>query len=90
MRGFLIRLTLHEKQYLPDPGISRKAQKDQVSVTFTSTFWLKKDRISHHRKAQNMNFSVISKHHLSINFLPQQRPYFPSGKSSKQERFSYQ
>ena len=88
----------HEKPYFPGPGISWKAQKDQVNITFTSTFWLKKDRISHHRKDQNKNFlvaqhkniSVISKYHLSINFLPQKRPHFLPRKSPKQERFSNQ
>ena len=29
-----------------------------------------------------------SKYHLSINFLAEQRPYFPSQKSSKVELFS--
>ena len=28
-----------------------------------------------------------SKYHLSINFLPQKRPYFPSPKNSQQELF---
>ena len=35
-------LTLHEKLYLPGPILSWRAQKDQVNITFTSTFWLKK------------------------------------------------
>ena len=69
--------------------------KDQANIIFTSTFWLKKS-IFHHQKvqsknflaAQNNNFSVISKYHLSINFLSQKKTYFPSPKSSKQERFS--
>ena len=89
---------LHEKPYFPGPGISWKTQKKQVDIIFTSSFWLKKDRILHHRKvqnknfsvAQNKNFSVISKYHLSINFLSQKRPYFPPLKSSKQELFSNQ
>ena len=78
-------LSLQEKPYFPGPGISWKAKKDQVNIIFTAIFWLKKDRISHHRKVQNKNFSVISKYHLSINFLSQRRPYFPFPKSSKQE-----
>ena len=71
--------TLHEKSYFPGLGISGKAQKDQVNIIFTSIFWLNKDPISHHRNVQNKNilvaqnkdFPVISKYHLSINFLPQ-------------------
>ena len=33
---------LREKPYFPSPGISWKAQKDQVNAIFSSTFWLKK------------------------------------------------
>ena len=87
---------MHKKPYFPGPWKSWNAQKDQVNITFTSTFWLKKDRISHQQKAknknfsvaQNKNFSVISKYRLSLNFFPQKRPHFPSGESSKQELFS--
>ena len=64
--------------YFSRPGISWRAQKNQVNI------------ISHHRKVQNKNFSVTSKYHLSINFLTQKRPYFPSSKSSKQGLFSNQ
>ena len=78
-------LSLHEKPYFPSPGISCKAKKYQVNTIFPSTFWLKKDRISHHRKVRNKNFSVTTKYHLSINVLTQKRPYFPSPKCSKQE-----
>ena len=68
-----------------------KAQKDQENFIFPSTFWLNKNRISHHRKVQNKKFSVTSKYHLSINFFTQKNPpYFPSPKSSKQELFSNQ
>ena len=64
-------------------------KKNQVNITFTSTLWLKKDHIFHHRKApnknfsvaQNKNFSVISKYHLSFNFLPQHDRIFHHGKS---------
>ena len=34
--------TLHKKPYFSGSGISWKAQKDQLNITFTSTFWLKK------------------------------------------------
>ena len=56
--------SLHEKPYFPSPGISWKAKKDHVNIIFLPTFWMKKDRISHHRKVQNKNFSVISKYYL--------------------------
>ena len=65
--------TLHEKPYFPSPRISWKAQKDQVNIIFPSTFWLKKDRIFHHRKVQNKNFSVISKYHLFHQLLDSKR-----------------
>ena len=67
--------SLPEKTYCRGPGISWKAQKD--NLTFTSTFWLKKDRISHNQKVQNKNFSVTSKYQLSINFLSQKKTVFP-------------
>ena len=66
-----LRLDTARKPYFPSPGISQKAQKDQVNIVFTSTFLLKKDQISHLQKVSNKNFSVISKYHLSINFLAQ-------------------
>ena len=69
--------------------ISWKAQKDQISITFKSTFWLNKDRISHHRKAQNKNFLVTGKYHLSINLLLQKRSHFPSPKIKKKDRISH-
>ena len=95
LRTYNILVTLHEKPYFPGSGISWKAQKDQTNITFTSPFWLKKRSYSNKRKAQNknflvaenMNFSVISKYHLFINFLSQKRLHFPSWKSSKQELF---
>ena len=40
----------------------------KVNIIFQSNFWLK-NRISHLGKVQSKNFSVISKYHLSINFL---------------------
>ena len=67
--------SLPEKTYCRGPGISWKAQKD--NLTFTSTFWLKKDRISHNQKVQNKNFSVTSKYQLSINFLLQKKTVSP-------------
>ena len=82
--------SLPEKTYFRGPAISWKSQKDQVNFTFTSAFWLKKDDISHHGKVQNKNFSVTSKYHLSIIFLPQEKTMFPIPKISKQELFSSQ
>ena len=41
----LFEFTLHEQRHFPGPGISWKTQKQQVNITFTSTFCLKKDRI---------------------------------------------
>ena len=45
---------------------SKRPRKYHLSINFLA---LKKDRISHHQKVQNKNFSVTSKYHLSINFL---------------------
>ena len=88
--SLILTESLREKPYLPSPGISWKAKKDRGNITFPSNFWLKKDRISHHRNIQNKNFSVISKYHLSIILLAQKRPYFPLPNWSKQELFSDQ
>ena len=86
---------LHENPYFPGPGISLKALKDQASVILTSTFWLKKDRIFHHRKVQNKNFSVTQsknflvtiKYHLSIIFLSQKKTVFPVLENFKNKNF---
>ena len=86
----VFKVCVIQKPYFTSPGISWKAQKDQVNIIFPSTFWLKKDRISHSWKDQNKHFSVISKYHLSIIFLNQKRPYFSFLKRSKQELFSNQ
>ena len=77
---------LHKKTYFPSLGISWKTQKDQENIIFPSTFWLK-DLISHQRKVQNKNFSVISKYHLSINFLVQKKTVFPTSKKFKTTTF---
>ena len=123
--NYTLLSTLHEKPYFPGPRISWKAQKDQVNITFPSTFCLKrwpycpspKSSKQELFKAQNKNFSVIifsstlrlkkyfpspesskqelsstviSKYHLSINFLAQKRPYIPSPENSKQQLSSNQ
>ena len=80
--------TLHKKPCFRNPGILWKAQKDQVNIIFLSSLCSKKDRIFYLQKVQNENFSVISKYHLSINFLPKKRPYFSPPKSSKQYHLS--
>ena len=62
--------TLHEKPYFPGPGVSWKAQKGQVIISFPSTILAqKKNAFSIFEKFKNRNFSVISKYHLSINCL---------------------
>ena len=38
--------TLHEKPYIPNPGLLWEAQKHQVNIIFLSNFWLKEDHIS--------------------------------------------
>ena len=44
--------------------------------SFHQLFGSKKDRISHSRKDQNKNFLLISKYHISINFLAQEYHIF--------------
>ena len=57
-------------------------------VTSPSTFWLKKNLFPICEKFKTRTSSVISKYHLSINFLAQKRPYFSSLKSWKQKPFN--
>ena len=80
-------IALHEEPCFLSPGISWKAQKDQVNIIFPSTFWLKKDHISHHRKFQNKKFLVFNKYHLSINFLAQKKTIFPIFEKFKTRTF---
>ena len=83
----IIRITLREKPYFPGPGISKKAQKDHVNIIFPLTFWLKKHRISFHRKVQNKNFSVTSKYHFSINFLTQKKDRISNHRKVQNKNF---
>ena len=66
---------------------SERASNYYLSINLLAQ---KKDRISHSRKDQNKNFSVISKYHVFITFFVQKIPRFASPKNSEQERFSYQ
>ena len=75
--------------YFQSPGISWKAQKDQVIIIFYQDFGSKKDRISHLRKVPNKNFSVISKYHLSTNFLAQEKTEFPIFENFKARTFHW-
>ena len=70
-----------------------EAQKDQVNIIITSTFWLKKSYFpspknskQHFFSGKNNNFSVI----FPPTFCLKVRPYFPFPKSSKQGLFSSQ
>ena len=60
-----------------------------IYIILPSTFWLKKDRISDHRKVQNKKFSVTSKYNLSINFLTQKKTVFLITKKFKTRTFQY-
>ena len=76
-------IPLYEKPHFPDPGISWKAQKDQVNIIFPLFF----HRISHLRKVQNKNFSEISKYRISINILAQKKTIFPISEKFKTRTF---
>ena len=81
MQYITTRKTIFSKSWNIMESLKRQS-KYHLSINFIN--------ISHHRKVQNKNFSVISKYHLSITFLAKKRPYFPSLKSSKQKLFSNQ
>ena len=65
-----------------------KLKKTQADFIFPSTFWLKKDRISHHGKIQNKNFPVIGNYDLSINFLPQKKDRISRRRKVQNKKFS--
>ena len=75
---------MHERPHFTGPVISWKAQKDQVNITFTLTFWVKKavfpitERLKTRtfQYPKNKNFSVASKYHISINLLHQKDRIF--------------
>ena len=79
---------LPEKPYFPSPRISWKPQKAQVNIIFPSTFWLKKDLISHRRKVQNKNFSVTSKYYLCINFFGTKKDPISHSQKDQNKTFS--
>ena len=58
-------------------------------LCFHQLFGTKKDRISHLRTVQNMNFQAISKYHLYINFLAQKKTVFPIYEKFKTRTFQY-
>ena len=83
-------LTLHEKLYLPGPILSWRAQKDQVNITFTSTFWLKKTVFPITEKLKTRTFQQPVSIIFPSTFCLKKIPYFPSLKNSKQQHFSNQ
>ena len=64
-----------------------KLKKTKEISSFHQLFGWKKDRISHHRKVQNKNFPVISKYHISVNFLAQEKTVFPISEKVKTRTF---
>ena len=72
-----------------------KSSKRPSKYHFCNNFLAKNIPHFYHRKnqnknisvVQNSNFSVIIKYHLSINFLPRKRPYFPFAKCPKIRTF---
>ena len=67
LRTYNILVTLHEKPYFPGSGISWKAQKDQANITFTSTFWLKKNTVFPSPKSSKQELFGSPKHELFSN-----------------------
>ena len=63
---------------------SKRPRKYHLSINFLT---LKKDRISNHQKVQKKNFPVISKHHIFVNFLAQEKTVFPISKKAKTRTF---
>ena len=79
---------LKKRPYFPSPKSSKQELlSNQYISSFHQLLDLKKDRISHHQKVQNKNFSVISKYHLSINFLDEKKTVFPIPEKIKTRTF---
>ena len=69
------------------PEYHGKLKKTKYISPFHHFFGWKKDRISHHRKVQNKNFSLVRKYHLCINFLTQKKTMSPITEKFKTRTF---
>ena len=79
---------LKKRPYFPSPRRSKQELHiNQYISSFHQLLDSKKDRISHHRKVQNKNFSIISKYYLSINFLALKKTVFPIPEKIKTRTF---
>ena len=59
----IITRLMHKKPYFQSSGVSWKAQKDEVNIIFSSTFWLKTRPCFPSPKSSKQEiFSVIRKH----------------------------
>ena len=71
-----INFLAQKRPYLPSPKLSKQELSSNRQISFFhKPFVLKKGRISHLRKIQIKNFTVISKYQLFINFLAQKRSH---------------
>ena len=82
-------IALHQKTYLPSPGISWKAQKYQGNIVFPSTFWIKRrphlpsTKSSKQELFSNQQtwYSMLKKYNLIV-FLRTERSSFSALKIS--------
>ena len=79
---------LKKRPYFPSPRRSKQELHiNQYISSFHQLLDSKKDRISHHRKVQNKNFSIISKYYLAVNVLAQKKTVFPIPENIKTRTF---
>ena len=78
---------LKKRSYFPSPKSSKQELGNQYISSFRQLLDSKKDRISHHRKVQNKNFSIISKYHLSHQVLNSKKTIFPITEKFKTRTF---
>ena len=80
-------LAVEETVFPIAKNFKTKIFQESVNAIFLLTFWFKKDLISHPRTVQNKNFSVISKYHISINFLAREKTVFFISENVKKKNF---
>ena len=80
---------LKKRSHFPSPKSSKQGTLgNQYIPSFHQLLDSKKDRISHHRKVQNKNFSVISKYHLFHQLLDSKKGHISHHRKVQNKDFS--
>ena len=82
-----INVLAEKRPYFPSPKSSNQELSSNQEIYFRQLFGLRKDHIYHFWNGQNKNFSVISKYHISVNFLAQEKIVFLISEKVKTRTF---